>query len=454
LTQTNAATSEVVSATRTAVTVTVRQLPLAATLESPADGAINQTVQPTLYWAAAASGNAPTQYKVYLGTANPPTTLVSTIDVPSTSYDTSVLEYNTQYFWQVIPTNLAGDATDCPIWSFSTTDLYVQDLPPVDTGTGSINPQIAIPDVSGSFTPVIVATWAPPEITIPNVGLALNLSGGIFTGRVIRINPGLGFIPLNILYKVEPAITWTNIQNPGDWTLTDVYFTIPGAGKADGDVEVLFPDTGEGTLAVELSSFTAIVTSNSSMVRLNWTVQSETNHLGYNILRSETTSLSDACQINNGYITNGTNQGTAVDYTYYDQEVQTSGIYFYWLESIELNSAVQYHGPVMVNMSIPSEEPTPDIPLYTKLCAAYPNPFNPSTRISYYLKSPAQVSLQIFNLRGECVRSFHESYAAAGTFSQTWDGRDEQGRKVSSGCYYYRMTSGKYTATKKMILLK
>lgn len=84
----------------------------------------------------------------------------------------------------------------------------------------------------------------------------------------------------------------------------------------------------------------------------------------------------------------------------------------------------------------------------------YPNPFNPTTKISYYIPNKDFVSLKIYNVNGQLVRTLVDGNQAAGSYDITWNGRDAYGREVSSGVYLYRLVSGKYNSIKKMIMLK
>ncbi|HNT52497.1 MAG TPA: FlgD immunoglobulin-like domain containing protein, partial [Candidatus Syntrophosphaera sp.] len=97
----------------------------------------------------------------------------------------------------------------------------------------------------------------------------------------------------------------------------------------------------------------------------------------------------------------------------------------------------------------------PGVPaLATELCGNYPNPFNPSTTISFSVKEALPVSIGIYNLKGQLVRTLVNEDKAAGSHSVSWDGRDDNGSPVSSGVYFYKMHAGKYSSTKKMILMK
>lgn len=90
----------------------------------------------------------------------------------------------------------------------------------------------------------------------------------------------------------------------------------------------------------------------------------------------------------------------------------------------------------------------------TALIGNYPNPFNPKTQINFNLKKSGFVSIKIYDIKGQKVFTLINSVISKGNHSLLWTGKDENNRKVSSGIYFYRMKSGSYTSTKKMILLK
>ena len=84
----------------------------------------------------------------------------------------------------------------------------------------------------------------------------------------------------------------------------------------------------------------------------------------------------------------------------------------------------------------------------------YPNPFNPQTEIAYTLPEGSNVKLEIYNVLGQKVKVLVDEYQSAGTKKVIWDGRNENGEKVSSGIYFYRLDAGNYVQTKKMSLMK
>lgn len=84
----------------------------------------------------------------------------------------------------------------------------------------------------------------------------------------------------------------------------------------------------------------------------------------------------------------------------------------------------------------------------------YPNPFNPSTNISFSLSKSVPVKLDLFNCLGELVRNLIDSDLIAGEYEINWDGRFSSNKIANSGVYYCRLSAGDYTEVRKMILQK
>jgi len=96
----------------------------------------------------------------------------------------------------------------------------------------------------------------------------------------------------------------------------------------------------------------------------------------------------------------------------------------------------------------------PAVPAVTRMNNNYPNPFNPSTTISFSLKEDSDVTLRIYNVKGELVNTLVNQDLTAGNHNIVWEGKDSSLRPVASGVYFYKMKAGRYTSTKKMILMK
>jgi hypothetical protein len=94
------------------------------------------------------------------------------------------------------------------------------------------------------------------------------------------------------------------------------------------------------------------------------------------------------------------------------------------------------------------------LPVSYRLSQNYPNPFNPQTHISYRLPQGGHVTLAVYNVRGQRVGELVDCQQSAGEHVVTWDGMDEAGRAVASGIYFYQLTAGEFSETRKMLLLK
>jgi len=88
------------------------------------------------------------------------------------------------------------------------------------------------------------------------------------------------------------------------------------------------------------------------------------------------------------------------------------------------------------------------------LIGNYPNPFNPSTNIEFNLETGSTISIDIFNLLGQKIKSIQNGYLTNGKHSVKWNGKDEKGKSVGSGLYFARISDGKMSVTQKLILEK
>ena len=98
-------------------------------------------------------------------------------------------------------------------------------------------------------------------------------------------------------------------------------------------------------------------------------------------------------------------------------------------------------------------------PKETALFPNYPNPFNPETWIPYQLAKAADVSIQIYSSDAKLVRTLVLGHQSAGLYQYKdsaayWDGKNEMREPVASGVYFYTLTAGEFTATRKMLILK
>ncbi|MCB2231484.1 fibronectin type III domain-containing protein [bacterium] len=100
------------------------------------------------------------------------------------------------------------------------------------------------------------------------------------------------------------------------------------------------------------------------------------------------------------------------------------------------------------------DEDDPTLPGDFALTQNYPNPFNPTTQIDYAVPVRSDVRIEVFNVRGQLVRTLVDEVKATGFYTVEWDGRGNGNTEVASGIYLYRIVAGEFRETKKMIMLK
>lgn len=114
-----------------------------------------------------------------------------------------------------------------------------------------------------------------------------------------------------------------------------------------------------------------------------------------------------------------------------------------------------YFDDISITPSITTDiAESPTIPTELVLQQNFPNPFNPSTQISYSLSNAAEVKLTIFNVEGRKVRTLVNEFQTAGRKSIGWNGQDDRHATVSSGVYFLQLSAGAFRETKKMILMR
>ena len=141
-----------------------------------------------------------------------------------------------------------------------------------------------------------------------------------------------------------------------------------------------------------------------------------------------------------------------------DQEIApTSAQVEQWLHEakrINLKDPAFQRGLLMLEQLLASLTPKE-----TVLLANYPNPFNPETWIPYQLAAPADVSIAIYAIDGKLIRRLDLGHQPVGIYESRsraayWDGRNQIGEPVASGVYFYTLSAGDFTATRKMLIRK
>lgn len=192
------------------------------------------------------------------------------------------------------------------------------------------------------------------------------------------------------------------------------------------------------SLPVELASFTVNVGEGS--VVLNWTTASETNNLGFDVERSP-----DGTEFQKVGFVEGNGTTTTPQQYEFEDDLSEPGTYSYRLKQIDLDGTFEYSSVIEATITGPQD--------FT-LAQNYPNPFNPETNIRYEVPVASKVTLVIYNILGEKIRTLVDEEKPIGQHSVLWDSRDDYGRNVGSGVYFYRMTADNFSKTMKLTLIK
>lgn len=225
------------------------------------------------------------------------------------------------------------------------------------------------------------------------------------------------------------------------------------AGYIFGGIKAQLPNNGESTpseyifkvyvtpdipLPVELISFTSSV--NKRNVFLSWSTATENNNSGFEIERYAVTDQGNIEWTKAGSVRGFGNSGTSQHY-YYEDKGLASGKYKYRLKQIDYNGNFEYFEL--------ANEAVIGVPEEYYLSQNYPNPFNPVTHLEYGIPNSGQVSIIVYDALGNEAAVLVNENKPAGFYTV-----DFSGEKFASGVYYYRLKSGGYAETKKMLLLK
>ena len=194
----------------------------------------------------------------------------------------------------------------------------------------------------------------------------------------------------------------------------------------------------DNIVPVELVSFKA--ETKEGTVRLSWTTASESNNYGFNIERQiENEKWSDI-----GFVKGHGTSSIPHIYSFVDENPPME-LLFYRIKQTDFDGEFTYYEPIKVTVTAPET---------FALLQNYPNPFNPYTEINYQLPKKEHVSIIIYNLQGQKVRTLVEGMQVANYYSIGWDSKDSWGRELPTGIYMYRIKAGTFIESKKMLLLK
>ncbi|MCX7836088.1 MAG: T9SS type A sorting domain-containing protein [bacterium] len=238
-------------------------------------------------------------------------------------------------------------------------------------------------------------------------------------------------------WRPRSGIGWTIVPNAAPYSYTfGPGQSVTVCGLTHYSEWLLLSE--EVLLPVQMSSFTA--SGGNSQVILNWRTESEVNNHHFNIYRSESENVVGEL------IATVLGQGTSTSghiYRYIDTRVINGKTYYYRIADVDVDGIESMY-PYVVHAT-----PVSIIPNKYELQQNIPNPFNPITEIRYSIKEAGKVELSVFDVNGREVARLVDDYQTPNVYSVNFDAKN-----LPAGVYFYQLRAGKFTAVKKMMLVK
>lgn len=265
----------------------------------------------------------------------------------------------------------------------------------------------------------------------------------------LPVTSGTGSTAIEVPSSVNTSVnqgnasdnTYTNFDN-GYIGVMCVY-TSSSAARTGAEFDQIYFDTDASSpLPVELINFNIKLIDDK--VLLTWETATEINNYGFNIQKSEAGKQNSEFKTI-GFVNGHGNSSSNKYYNFIDNE-PFPGDNFYRLKQIDFDGGYEYSETVGISFM--------KSPIHFSLEQNFPNPFNPITKISFYIPNVAEAynasaTLGVYNILGELVVTLINQNLTAGKYEIEFDGSN-----LSSGVYYCSLNVGNYVQTKKMLLLR
>ncbi len=172
-------------------------------------------------------------------------------------------------------------------------------------------------------------------------------------------------------------------------------------------------------------------------VRIEWKIEADEKVRGFRLYREAEHGKTVTVIPNYGLLPPETRSFT-------DDGVRAGGKYTYTLAAVKSDGSEQLSQKISVETKAP----------LLALNQNYPNPFAFSTNITFTLNEKAHATLAVYDLQGRLIRKLVDGNLDRGFNEKFWDGRDSKGVPVGSGVYFYRLSAGEKTFTRKMVLMR
>ena len=291
------------------------------------------------------------------------------------------------------------------------------------------------------------------------LGLLLFSSSSFCTNHMVDV-ANFSFSPSSVNAMVGDTITWNWVSGthtttcngtsgtslppgatPWDAPINSSSTTFSYVIEIDGDYNFvcLFHPSMIGMimatpLPVELVSFSVYL--NDGFAELQWKTATESNNNGFDIERKSVAGWEKVGFVQGNGTTTSENSYNFRD----DVNKLQNDIISYRLKQIDFNGSYEYSAEVQINRIAPSD---------FSLMQNFPNPFNPTTQINFSVPQTSHVILKVYDVNGSEVATLLNQNKSAGNYAIDFNASD-----LASGIYYYTITAGSFSSTKKMILVK
>ncbi|MDH4158090.1 MAG: fibronectin type III domain-containing protein [candidate division Zixibacteria bacterium] len=364
------------------------------------------------------------------------------------------LDPSTNYYFAI------KTADEVPNWS------SLSNVPNATTANEVTAPSlIADLTLSNPTESTLTLTWTAPGDD-GTVGTAA-LYEIRYSTSVINQGNWASATPVSGVPAPQPAGTAESIVVSGLQPSTVYYFAIKTADEVpnwSGLSNVASAQTaGDQIPPAAINDLQAMSGTEDGEINLVWTAPGDDGAvgkvLGYEIRCSKNTitadnfGLADLCENPPTPVAGGFQQTAVLS------ELQPGEIYYVAVRSYDdffnpspisnVDTAIAYY-----RFALGIDDPDNNLPNAFDLSQNFPNPFNPSTEISYSVPRTSHVTLSVYNIQGQLTTTLVDATQPAGNYSIAWTGDDTSGRKVASGVYFYRMQADGFSDSRKMVLLK
>lgn len=387
------------------------------------DSSASQTV--AMKWSKNSESNV-ARYYIYRGTAINPTTKVdsSSASASDTTKTMTGLTNGTRYYFRITAVNASGDESD-----YSSNINVI----PNDRTAPAAPQSLAVTDSSLSQT--VTITWKK------------NSESDVARYRIYRSTTPAPTTKVDSSASAsDTSKTFTGLTNG-----TRYYFRITAVDNS-GNESVYSNEVNampnNAPTPVEITSFT--ISSSQNTVTFRWTTATEINNYGFEVERRVvSTDLSQPSPQRGGqgwgqigFVQGNGTSNIAHSYCYIDQQV-LPGTYAYRLKQIDNDGTCKYSGETEAAITAPEK---------FALNQNFPNPFNPTTTISYDVPdhgSPQVVTIKVYDVMGRVIATLVNEAKPAGSYTAIFNAS-----QLPSGVYYYELLSDNYKEVKKLLLVK